>query len=134
MSQLLNLPGLAASVSDDDRVPIVNMASGQEGTVTVEELMGGYVLFELTDPVSITATDLVRPGASEYCGFHVRAAVGFPQTVTVYDALSATGTPIHTVSVTALGYYPWSGNKVRPCTTGVYATITGGTSRTAEFL
>lgn len=108
---------------------------GVLGNGTLSSGDGGMLaLTELVSPVTLTASGQVRSGVSEYCGFHLRAIVGTPQTVTVYDALSATGTPIHTVAVTALGYYPWSGNKVRPCSLGVYAAITGGTSRSIDFL
>lgn len=120
----------------------------EKGTVLIDEFgvfwgpnregghspMSNLTLTELASPVTITGSGLVRGAASEYSGFHVRAAVGFPQTVTVYDSLTLSGVPVQTVTVTGLGYYPWSGNKVRPQSVGVYAGVSGGTSRSLEFI
>jgi hypothetical protein len=91
-------------------------------------------LSEAQPTVALTATGTAFTGACEYAGFRVRAIVGASQTVTVYDATSATGTPIHTETVSAVGYFPWAGNKRRINGTGCHVVISGGTSRTIDVL
>lgn len=112
-----------------------------EPAVTVSDnagaLLAGDFVFALAEqaPVqTLTATGTALTGAGEYGGFRVRAIVGGPQTVTVYDATSATGTPIHTEVVSAVGFFPWAGNRLRVLNAGCHVTISGGTSRTLDVL
>lgn len=100
-------------------------------------------LSEAVAVVALTATGTAFSGACEYRGFVVRAISGTPQTITVYDATSATGTPIMTVSVTDLGTYYWDGDHAtagngsgarRVCGTGCHVVISGGTSRTIDVM
>lgn len=110
MSRLLNLPGLASQISDEDRVPVIDMTTGQEGTVTIAEFMGTYVLSEVQEFVTLSATGSAAIGACEFGGFVVRSQSGGTADITIYDALSATGTPIMTVSNVVNGVYFWLGD------------------------
>lgn len=104
---------------------------------------GVFSLSEVAPVQTLTATATAQTGAGFFRGLSVRAAVGFPQTVTVYDATSATGTPIATFTVNALGSFFWDGNWTtpgngvgarRPITTGLHLVISGGTSRTIDAM
>lgn len=103
---------------------------------------GIAALSELTSVVTLTATGLTFTGPCEYTGIKVRAYVGGPQTITVYDALSAVGTPIDTIGVNGLGTWLWDrrdddstgpGSR-RQCSTGCHVVISGGTSRTIDVM
>ena len=92
---------------------------------------------------TLTATGTAFTGACEFRGIVVRAISGTPQTVTVYDATSATGTPIATFTIAALGAYYWDGDQVtagngnggrRINSTGCHVVISGGTSRTIDVM
>jgi hypothetical protein len=123
---------------------VYGYANGSGGAVQIAmlaengaDLVAGASVVALSEaqPVrSFTGTTDTFTGACEYAGFRVRAISGTPQTVTVYDATSATGTPIHTESVTATGYFPWAGNKRRINATGCHVVVSGGTSRTIDVL
>lgn len=102
---------------------------------------GLHALSELQPLVPLTATGTAFTGVCEFAGIVVRAISGTPQTVTVYDATSATGTPIAVFTVAALGNYNWDGDWVtvgagkgarRPCTAGCHVVISGGASRTID--
>lgn len=104
---------------------------------------GIHTLSEVQPVVAATGTGTAFSGACLFRGLVVRAIVGTPQTVTVFDALSATGTPIATFTVAALGTYFWDGDQVtvgngrggrRQCTTGVHVVFSGGTSRTVDVM
>jgi hypothetical protein len=104
---------------------------------------GGVLALSEVSPVeTLTATGTAQTGAGFYRGVKVRAIDGGPQTITVYDATSATGTPIDTIVVNALGTWLWDrpsdvlpgvGGR-RPVTTGVHVVISGGTSRTVDVM
>jgi hypothetical protein len=103
---------------------------------------GVSALSEVSPVAALTATGTAQTGAGTYRGIKVRAIVGGPQTITVYDALSATGTPIDTIVVNALGTWLWDrpsdvlpgvGGR-RPVATGVHVVISGGTSRTVDVM
>jgi hypothetical protein len=100
-----------------------------------------YALSEASPVVTLTATGTAFTGACEFRGVNVRAINGTPQTVTVYDNTSASGTPIATFTVSALGYFYWDGNMTTPGvgngarrvnSTGCHVVISGGTSRTID--
>lgn len=114
------------------QLDLVRLPSGGRALATADGTLFG--LSELAAVQTLTATGTALTGAGEYAGFTVRAISGTPQTVTVYDATSATGTPIHTESVTATGYYPWAGSSRRLLATGCHVVISGGTSRTIDVL
>jgi len=87
---------------------------------------------------ALTASGLAFTGACEFLGFEIDAYNGGPQTVSVYDALSATGTPFAVFTVSAIGIYVWHSDRAtpgdgtsakRPLSTGCYIAISGGTSR-----
>lgn len=102
-----------------------------------------HTLSEVQPVVSATATGTVFTGSCLFRGLVVRNFVGSPQTVTVYDALSATGTPIATFTISALGTYFWDGDQVtvgngrggrRVNTNGLHVVFTGGTSRVIDVM
>ena len=87
---------------------------------------------------AITASGLVFTGACEFLGFEVDAYSGGPQTVSVYDALSATGNPFAVFTVSGVGIYAWHSDRAtagagtsakRALSTGCYFAVSGGTSR-----
>lgn len=90
-------------------------------------------LGELAVPVTLTATGTAKTGACEFGGFVVRAVSGTVN-VTVYDATSATGTPIMTSAAVALGAYPWNAGRWRENTTGCHVVIGGGGTVTLDVL
>lgn len=104
---------------------------------------GAIALSEAVPVVTLTATGTAFTGACEFRGITVRAISGTPQTVTVYDATSATGTAIATFTVSALGTYYWDGDWAtagngnggrRINSTGCHVVISGGTSRTIDVM
>jgi hypothetical protein len=101
-----------------------------------------FGLSEVSPVVAVTATSTAFTGANLYRGIRVRALVGGPQTATLYDATSATGTPIDVVVFNATGTFFWDrpsdllpgvGGR-RPGTTGVHIVFSGGTSRTVDVM
>jgi hypothetical protein len=99
------------------------------------------MLSEISPVTILTASGSGKASSGFFRGISVRAAVGFPQTVTVYDALSATGTPVAVFTVNAIGKYYWDGSWTtpgigkggrRPMSIGCYVSISGGTSRTID--
>lgn len=103
---------------------------------------GVFGLSEVSPVVAVTATSTAFTGAHLYRGIRVRALVGGPQTATLYDATSATGTPIDVVVFNATGTFFWDrpsdllpgvGGR-RPGTTGVHIVFSGGTSRTVDVM
>lgn len=102
-----------------------------------------FALSEAVAVVALTATGTAFTGACEFRGIAVRAISGTPQTVTVYDATSATGTAIAVFTIAALGTYYWDGDWVtvgvgaggrRINSTGCHVVISGGTSRTIDVM
>jgi hypothetical protein len=116
-------------------------AVSKDGAVLTAE--GGIMALSEVSPVQVaTATGTAFTGAGNYRGVKVRAIVGGPQTITIYDALSATGTPIDVIVVNSLGTWLWDrpsdllpgvGGR-RPITTGIHVVISGGTSRTIDVM
>lgn len=90
-------------------------------------------LAELAVPVTLTATGTAKSGGCEFGGFVVRAVSGTVN-VTIYDATSATGTPIMTSNAVALGAYPWNSGRWRENTTGCHVVIGGGGTVTLDVL
>lgn len=91
-------------------------------------------LSEVSDVVNISATGIAFTGACEFGGFVVRSQTGGTADITIYDALSATGTAIMTVSNVVVGAYLWAGdwatagvgtNLRRANTTGCWVVISG---------
>ena len=84
--------------------------------------------------VTLTATGTAFTGACELRGFVVRSESGGTADVTIYDALSATGTAIMTVANVSVGTYYWDGDWATPGvgtggrrinTTGCHVVIAG---------
>jgi hypothetical protein len=71
-------------------------------------------LSEAVAVVELTATGTAFTGACEFRGFVVRAETGGTADVTIYDATSATGTPIMTVANISTGTYYWDGDHATP--------------------
>jgi hypothetical protein len=71
-------------------------------------------LSEAVAVVPLTATGTAFTGACEFRGFVVRAETGGTADVTIYDATSATGTPIMTVANISTGTYYWDGDHATP--------------------
>ncbi len=97
------------------------------------------ILTEVSPVVQSAATGLIFTGAGLYGGVKFRAITG-TVILTLYDALSAVGVPIDTITNASLtggngtGYYDWSGNKLRPLTTGLWGVLSGGGTFTADVL
>jgi hypothetical protein len=100
-------------------------------------------LSEISPVQTLTATGTAQTGAGYFRGIVVRAIDGAPQTVTVYDATSATGTAIAVFTASAVGTFYWDGDWTtpgngkggrRPLTTGCHVVISGGTSRTVDVM
>lgn len=95
-------------------------------------------LSEASPVITITATGTAISGANEYGGYVVRAVAGGTPTLTLYDATSATGTPIvGPVNITATGPFPWMGpgtTQRRVNTTGLHAVIGGTGTCTIDLL
>lgn len=84
---------------------------------------------------TLTASGLAFTGPCEFSGVIVSAISGTPQTIEVYDNTSATGTPVVTLSATALETKHALGSPgAIQFATGCYVAITGGTSRTLRVL
>lgn len=134
--------GVADYAPDSQSGPLV--AVGGSGAFSLVAPDGGVVaLSEAVPVVALTATGTAFTGACEFRGVTVRAISGTPQTVTVYDATSATGTPIATFTIAALGTYYWDGDWAtvgngnggrRINSTGCHVVISGGTSRTIDMM
>lgn len=104
---------------------------------------GAFALSESVGVVTLTATGTAMTGACKFRGITVRALSGTPQTVTVYDATSATGAPIATFTVSAIGTFFWDGDWATPGagkggrrvnTIGCHVVISGGASRTIDVM
>lgn len=102
------------------------------------------VLSEAVAVVPLTASGIAFSGPCEFRGIKVRAYNGGPQTALLYDATSATGTPIDTIVFDGLGTWLWdrdgdganrggTGGR-RICANGCYAAFSGGVSRTADIM
>ena len=138
------------SASSESSVPMPaghNMMKS-ERYLTVTELaavqaLAASSLSEIVGTQTLTATGTALSQAGYFRGIVVRALSGTPQTVTVYDATSATGTPIAVFTVTAVGAYFWDGDWMTPgkgaggrrqLTAGCHVVISGGTSRTIDVM
>lgn len=121
------------------------LSKAQEDAIAAGSILdpngGVQGLSELSPVVTLTASGQATAAPGEFRAVVIRAAVGFPQTVQVFDALSATGDPVATFTVNALGKYFWDGSWTtpgtgkgarRPMSVGCYVTFSGGTSRTAD--
>lgn len=104
---------------------------------------GVLALSEAVAVSTLTATGTPKAVPCEFRGIVVRAISGTPQTVTVYDATSASGDPIATFTIAALGTYYWDGDWAtagngsggrRLNATGCHVVISGGTSRTIDVM
>lgn len=155
--QVSRMPGVQGVGYQLDRWPHTryHWFAGQMAAVAswLPDGSGGYSLAlpdggvgftsELAAVATLTATGTAQSGACEFGGIVIRALVGGPQTITVYDALSATGTPVAVFTVNAVGTYFWLGDWAtpgngrpgrRPMTTGCHVVISGGTSRTIDVM
>lgn len=84
-------------------------------TVSLQAADGGVVaLSEAVAVVPLTATGSGAATACEFRGFVVRSESGGTADVTIYDALSATGTAIMTVANVSVGTYYWDGDWSTP--------------------
>ncbi|MBX3634010.1 MAG: hypothetical protein KF683_01205 [Rubrivivax sp.] len=98
-------------------------------------------LYEPWPVATLTATGSAANAACEYGGVKVRA-VSSTVNLVLYDALSATGTPIDTISGLSLtggpngdGYYPWSSlGGARINGTGLWVVFSGGGTATVDVL
>lgn len=110
----------------------------------IQTLDGGvHTLSEVQAVVPLTTTGTAFTGACLFRGLVVRAISGTPQTVTVYDNTSATGTPIAVFTIAALGTYFWDGDWAtagngrggrRQNATGAHVVFSGGSSRTVDVM
>jgi len=86
---------------------------------------GLYALSEALPYVTLTATGTAFAGPCEVAGWYGSVAAG---NITVYDALSATGTPFVPAEATATGFRPIRGagiNGTIEFATGFHAVLTG---------
>lgn len=84
-----------------------------------------YALSELTPYVTLTASDIAFTGPCELAGWYCSVADG---TITIYDALSATGTPIVPATALVAGPMPIFGAGTTgklALTTGCYVVLSG---------
>lgn len=89
-------------------------------------------LSEVSPVTPLTATGSAYAlGACLYRGFRVLSVTG-DVSITVYDALSATGVPIHSEAGVAVGGYLWSAGARRPNTNGVWVVLSGTGSAAIE--
>jgi hypothetical protein len=136
--------GYRNPVTDQDEpalsaAQIAGLAAGH-----IVDADGGVFALSEAQPVqTLTATGTAVAGACEFRGIVVRALSGTPQTATVYDATSASGTPVAVFTLTAPGAYYWDGDWATPGngrggrrinTAGCHVVITGGTSRTIDVM
>jgi hypothetical protein len=130
----------ALYISDGtDWNPLVSRSDGQ----FVDNTGAVFALSEAVNTVAITTTTTAFTGACEFRGIVVRAIVGTPQTITVYDNTSATGTAIAVFTVSAVGTYFWDGDWTtvgvgaggrRKNSLGCHVVVSGGTSRTIDVM
>lgn len=114
------------------------------GNAWIQTTDGGiHTLSEVQAVATLTATGTAFTGACLFRGIVVRAISGTPQTATVYDNTSATGTPIAVFTIAALGTYFWDGDWAtagsgrggrRQNSTGVHVVFSGGASRTVDVM
>lgn len=118
---------LAARQTAGDPVPkstlLIDPTSGlvygqSDGAGGYASLIEPYALSELTPYVTLAASGIAFTGACELAGWYCSVAAG---NITVYDALSATGTPIVPATTLAAGPMPIFGAG----TTGKLALTTG---------
>lgn len=110
-------------------------------TVRVDSATGALVLGdgalmalgEMAVPATLTGTGTAKSGVCEFGGFVVRAVSGTVN-LTIYDATSATGTPIMTSGAVALGAYPWNAGRWRENTAGCHVVFSGGGTATIDVL
>lgn len=127
------------SVPADNNIWVAAIPNGAQiasGTGNLIANGGVIALSEVAPVVTLTATGLAFTGACEYAGLNIRAVTGTVNIV-VYDATSATGTPIHTENNVTLGGKPWMGAGTtarRANTTGLYLSISGGGTVTVDAL
>lgn len=89
------------------------------GAATVRQPNGGVLAMSETSPyVTLTATGTAFTGACELAGWYCSVAAG---NITIYDATSATGTPIVPATALVVGPLPIFGAG----TTGKLALTTG---------
>lgn len=141
--EIYSVTDITLAAGDRVTLEAVSTDATYSSVVQIRTIDGGVVaLSEAVPSVALTATGTAFTGACEFRGIKVRALVGGPQTATIYDATSATGTPIDTVVFNALGTWLWDrpsdvlpgvGGRL-PCTTGVHVVFSGGTSRTVDVM
>lgn len=126
--------GVKPASDRESRLAYFSQADGSTSYGLMTPDGGVAALSEAFDVVTLTATGTAFTGACEYRGFIVRAQTGGTADVTVYDALSATGTPIMTVANIVNGTYYMDGDHAtvgngtggrRRNTTGLYVVIAG---------
>ena len=100
---------------------------------------GVLALSEAVAVVELTATGTALTGAGEFRGVKVRAVSGTVN-LTIYDATSATGTPIDTLTAISLtggddsrGSYLWSAGARRLLSTGCHVVFSGGGTATVDI-
>ena len=112
---------LTVSAGDVVSMEAINVAATYTGTSTITTPDGGIVALAETSPyVTPTAStgSSAFSGACELAGWYCSVAAG---TITIYDALSATGTPIVPATTLVVGPMPIMGAG----TTGKIALTTG---------
>jgi len=112
------------SAIDDPNQVGDTVGLNENGNLT--DTAGGiFAISEVTPYVTLTATGTAFTGACEYAGWYCSVAAG---NITVYDALSATGTPIVPATALAVGPVPvfGPGNDGRMAfTTGCHVVLSG---------
>lgn len=103
---------------DDVFLTPSQVAGVAEGTLLSSDGLTVYSLSETSPYVTLTATGTAFTGACELAGWYCSVAVG---NITIYDATSATGTPIVPATALAAGPMPIFGAG----TTGKMALTTG---------
>jgi hypothetical protein len=83
---------------------------------------------------AITANGTAYTGDGYLDGINVTAYNGGPQTITLSEGTTAGGPVVAVFVVSAAGVYPFSAKSRPKFPTGLYATFSGGTSRTMRAL
>lgn len=107
--------GYRRKVNGND-VDFPAVSADDDGTLLIEGV--AYALSETTPYVTLTATGTAFTGACELAGWYCSVAAG---NITIYDATSATGTPIVPATALVAGPMPIFGAG----TTGKLALTTG---------
>jgi hypothetical protein len=140
---LLNIDGTAYFELDNDTVNSIDLSKATQVNDSGDIVLPNGSVYALTEAQSVIPHTNTVTGVCEFRGIVVRAAVGFPQTLSVFDSPTATGTPIAVFTINALGTFFWDGNWTTPGngagyrrlnTSGLSASITGGTSRTIDMM